>query len=116
MTLGITEEDKENLDNHWDSVLNDEVVVKQSPITGRDLYWSDLTMIEQELRQGTYNLVRGAVDSNVYYKFNKQLVYDWNMTLGASYQHNKRWGLKAEYGFLKEKQTLMMSVDYRFGL
>jgi len=114
--LGITEEDKENLDNHWDSVLNDEVVVKQSPITGRDLYWSDLTMFEQELRQGTYNLVRGAVDSNVYYKFNKQLVYDWNMTLGASYQHNKRWGLKAEYGFLKEKQTLMMSVDYRFGL
>lgn len=114
--LGITEEDKENLDNHWDKVLNDEVVVKQSPITGRDLYWSDLTPFEQQLRQGAYDLVRGAVDSNVFYKFNKQLQYDWNMLLGANFQFNKRWGLKAEYGFLKEKQSLMISLDYRFGL
>ncbi len=114
--LGITDEDKKNLDNHWESVLNDEVVVKQSPITGNDLYWSDLTNVEQELRQSTYNLLRGAVDSNVYYKFNKRLEYDWNMLLGANYQHNKRWGLKAEYGFLKEKQTFMLAIDYRFGL
>lgn len=114
--LGITDEDKENLDNHWESVLNDEVVVKESPITGNDLYWSDLTMAEQQLRQSTFDLVRGAVDSNVYYKFNKQLQYNWNMTLGASYVHNNRWGLKVEYGFLKEKQTLMFAIDYRFGL
>jgi hypothetical protein len=38
------------------------------------------------------------------------------MTLGANYQHNKRWGVKAEYGFLEAKKTFMMSVDYRFGL
>jgi hypothetical protein len=114
--LGITEEDKESLDNHWDNVLNDEVVVKQSPITGNDLYWSDLTAVEQGLRQGAYDLVRGVADSNVYYKFNKQLEYDWNMLLGVNYQHNKRWGAKAEYGFLKEKQSLMVSIDYRFGL
>ncbi len=114
--MGVTDEDKANLDNHWENVLNDQVVVKQSPITGRDLFWSDLTTVEQELRQSAYNLVRGVVDSNVYYKFNKQLEFDWNMLLGANYQHNKRWGLKAEYGFLKAKQTFMLSVDYRFGL
>jgi hypothetical protein len=114
--LGITEEDKMNLDNHWNDVLNDEVVIKQSPITGRDLYWSDLTPVEQQLRQSTYDLVRGVADSNVFYKFTKQLEYDWNMTLGASYQHNERWGVKAEYGFLKAKQTFMLSLDYRFGL
>lgn len=114
--LGISEEDKTNLDNHWDNVLNDEVVVRQSPITGNDVFWSDLTPFEQELRESTYNLVRGVVDANVYYKFNKQLEYNWNMLLGANYQHDKRWGVKAEYGFLKSKQTFMMSVDYRFGL
>lgn len=114
--LGVSEKDKEKLDDHWGNVLNDEVVVKQSPITGNDLYWSDLTPVEQQLRQSTYNLVRGVVDSNVYYKFNKQLEYDWNMLLGVNYQHNKRWGLKAEYGFLKAKQSLMFSIDYRFGL
>ncbi len=114
--LGVTDEDKANLDNHWGNVLNDQVVVKQSPITGNDLYWSDLTPVEQELRQSAYNLVRGVVDNNVYYKFNKQLEFDWNMLLGAAYQHNKRWGLKAEYGFLKAKKTFMLSVDYRFGL
>jgi hypothetical protein len=114
--LGISDEDREKLDTHWDNVLNDEVVIRQTPITGNDIFWSDLSPAEQELRQSTYNLVTGVVDSNVYYKFNKQLQYDWNMLLGASYQHNKRWSLKAEYGFLKEKQSLMMSVDYRFGL
>jgi hypothetical protein len=56
--LGITEEDKMKLDNHWDNVLNDEVVIKQSPVTGRDLYWSDLTPVEQQLRQSTFDLVR----------------------------------------------------------
>lgn len=114
--LGVTEEDKEKLETHWGNVLNDEVVVKQSPITGNDLYWSDLTPIEQQLRQRTYNLVSGVVDSSVYYKFNKQLEYDWNMLLGVNYQHNRRWGVKVEYGFLKEKQSLMASIDYRFGL
>jgi hypothetical protein len=114
--LGISDEDRANLDTHWENVLNDEVVIRQAPITGNDVFWSDLSPAEQELRQGAYNLVTGVVDSNVYYKFNKQLEYDWNMLLGASYQHNKRWGLKAEYGFLKEKQSFMMSVDYRFGL
>jgi len=114
--LGITEEDKANLDTHWDNVLDDQVVVKQSPITGNDLYWSDLTPVEQQLRQGAYDLVRGVADSNVYYKFNKKLEYDWNMVLGAAYQHNERWGLKIEYGFLKAKRQVMFNIDYRFGL
>jgi hypothetical protein len=114
--LGISEQDRAQLDNHWNNVLNDEVVIRQAPITGNDVFWSDLSPAEQELRQSTYNLVTGVVDSNVFYKFNKKLVYDWNMLLGASYQYNRRWGLKAEYGFLQEKQSFMMSVDYRFGL
>ncbi len=114
--LGISEEDKANLDTHWDNVLNDGVVVKEQPITGNPLYWSDLTPAEQELRQGAYNLVRGVADSNVYYKFNKKLEYDWNMVLGAAYQHNERWGLKIEYGFLKAKRQVMFNIDYRFGI
>ncbi len=114
--LGITAEDKMNLDNHWADVLNDEVVVKQAPITGNDLFWSDLSPVEQQLRQSAFDLVRGVADSNVFYKFTKQLEFDWNMTVGASYQHNQRWGLKAEYGFLKSKRTFMLALDYRFGL
>ena len=114
--LGITEEDKANLDTHWDNVLNDEVVVKEQPITGNPLYWSDLTPAEQALRQGAFDLVRGVADSNVYYKFNKRLEYDWNMVLGAAYQHNERWGLKIEYGFLKSKRQVMFNIDYRFGI
>ena len=62
-------------------MLNDEVVVKQSPITGNDLYWSDLKTVEQGLRRSAYDLVNGVADSNVYYKFNKQLEYDWNILL-----------------------------------
>ncbi|GAB1307691.1 hypothetical protein KH5_03740 [Urechidicola sp. KH5] len=113
--LGITEEDKQALENHWNAVQNDEIVVRQD-FLGRDVYWSDLSESEQALRTSAYNLVTGTIDSNVYYKFNKRLEYEWNMLLGFNYQHNERWQFRAEYGFLKSKQQLMLSANYRFGL
>ena len=108
--LGITEEDKQNMENQWNSFTNDEIP------NGNGDYWSDLSITEKAIHQGAYNLVNGLVDSTVYYKFNKALEYDYNMVLGFNYQHNQDWQLRGEYGFLKSKQQVMVALSYRFGL
>ncbi|MDG1805504.1 hypothetical protein [Flavicella sp.] len=108
--LGITEEDKQNLDNHWNDFKNGDVP------NGNGDYWSDLSPAEKIRATATYNLVRGVVDKNVYYKFNKRLEHEWNMLLGFNYQHNNKWQFRGEYGFLKSKQQLMLALNYRFGL
>ena len=108
--LGITEEDKQNLDNHWNSFKNNEVP------NGNGQYWDELNALQKAQATATYNLVRGVVDTDVYYKFNKRLEHEWNMLLGFNYQHNDKWQFRGEYGFLKSKQQLMLSLNYRFGL
>ncbi|OIQ36796.1 MAG: hypothetical protein BM563_10010 [Bacteroidetes bacterium MedPE-SWsnd-G1] len=108
--LGITEEDKQYIDDTWDSFRDG-----NTP-NGNGDYWDDLGPLEKIRAEATYNLVRGVVDTDVYYKFNKQLEYEWNMLLGFNYQHNERWQFRGEYGFLKSKQQLMLSLNYRFGL
>lgn len=108
--LGITEEDKQALDDHWESFMNNEIPNKDGA------YWDDLNVIQKGLATSAYNLVRGVVDDNVYYQFNKKLEYSYNMLLGANYNHNDRWQFRAEYGFLKTKQQLMLMLSYRFGV
>ena len=107
--LGITDEDKQYLDNQWESFSNNEVP------NGDGQYWDDLNVIEKGIYTATYELVSGVADSTVYYKFNKELQYNWNMLLGFNYQHNPDWQFRAEWGFLKSKQQVMLGLNYRFG-
>lgn len=107
--LNISEEDKQNLDNHWNSYTNNEIP------NGQGEYWDDYRAYEQRAQQALYELVRGIADDNVYYKFDKRLEHKWMMLLGFNYQHNAHWQARAEYGFLKSKQQLMVMATYRFG-
>lgn len=107
--LSITEEDKQNLDDHWNSYINNEIQ------NGQEKYWDDYSRIEQRAQQALYDLVRGVADDNVYYKFDKRLEHKWMMLLGFNYQHSARWQARAEYGFLQDKQQLMVMATYRFG-
>ncbi len=107
--MGITEEDKQELDNQWDSFRNNETP------NGDGEYWDDLNALEKLKYEATYQLVTGVADSTVLYKFIKELKYDWNMLLGFNYQHNPNWHFRAEYGFLKSKQQIMLGLNYRFG-
>ncbi len=108
--LGITEEDKQALDDYWTSF-------RDGSIPNRDgQFWDDLTLTERLLAEAAYNLVSGVVDDDVYYQFDKRLEYDWQMLLGVNYQHNQKWQFRSEYGFLKSKQQLMFMASYRFGL
>ena len=101
--LGVTEEDKAQMESDWNDHQN-------SP------EWDALTPAEKIFQTTAYNLVTGVVDSDVYYQFNKKLKYNWNMLIGCNYQLSEDWQFRGEYGFLKSKQQLMLSVNYRFGL
>ena len=96
--------------------------------------WDQLGRIEQAKQQATYDLVHSAATtivsagesassflrdlstSDVYYRFDKRLEYEWNMLLGVNWQLNQTWQIRTEYGFLKSKQQLMFMASYRFGL
>ena len=107
--LGISEEAKQEFENTWNSFTNGEIP------NGDGQYWDDLSALEKAKHTATYGLVTGLVNTDVYYKFNKKLEYDWNMLLGANFQLSPEWQFRAEYGFLKSKQQVMISANYRFG-
>jgi hypothetical protein len=104
--LDLNDELLDDVDMAWDEY-------KMSPA------WDELTAQEKVQAELKFQIVRGALEglaeTTVHYKFNKKLVYPWNMLLGANYQLNPRWQFRAEYGFLKSKQQLMVSLNYRFG-
>jgi len=107
--LGISEQDKQLIDDRWGSFQNNEIP------NGNGDYWDELNVFEQAIHEKAYNLVSGLVDTTVFYKFDKKLEYEWNMLLGFNYQHSPVWQFRGEYGFLKSKQQLMLSINYRFG-
>jgi len=101
--LGISEEDKQQMDDAWaDYKTTDE--------------WDQLSPGEKLVKEAGYKLIRGIADDEVAYKFNKELKYNWNFLLGVNYQHNPSWQFRAEWGFLKSKQQIFLGANYRFGL
>lgn len=109
------------------------VAEKQAAV---DNWWNGLTPIEQanpvnEVKYNTANqaletagnfltAVDGALStagsSTVQYSLEKAPKDMWNFLLGAQYQYNKHFMLRAEYGFLGSRRQFMTSLQYRFGL
>lgn len=82
--------------------------------------WEELDMLEMAKQEAVYQLARQALvdltETIVYYEFDKRLEKNWNLMLGANYQINDRFQLRAEYGALKGKQQLMLMGTWRFGI
>jgi long-subunit fatty acid transport protein len=57
-----------------------------------------------------------AESSTVQYSLEKAPQDAWNFLLGAQYQYNKHFMLRAEYGFLGSRKQFLTSLQYRFGL
>lgn len=56
------------------------------------------------------------VSSTVQYSLDKKQEGLWNFLLGAQYQHNKNWMIRAEMGFLRSRTQFIGGLQYRFGL
>jgi hypothetical protein len=82
--------------------------------------WDALGPGEKAKAEAQYQIVKGVVEqvgeTTVHYRFKKRLEYEWNMIVGTQYQFNDSWQARAEYGFLKSKRQLLISLNYRFGL
>lgn len=101
-----------------------------------DEWWNGLSSIEQKNpvniakyetanraleRAGTFlNGLDEALNdeeaASVQYSLEKRPKDMWNFILGAQYQHNLHWMLRAEYGFLGSRRQLIAGLQYRFGL
>lgn len=65
---------------------------------------------------GASQIVSNAGDGSVQYSLNKTQKQKWNFILGAQYQLNRSWMLRAEYGFLGTRQQLIAGLQWRFNL
>lgn len=52
--------------------------------------------------------------SIIRYGMDKQVQQKWNGTLGMQYQLNKRWMLRSEAGFIGNRKSVLVSLNYRF--
>jgi hypothetical protein len=66
------------------------------------------------------NTAEGAIGtistSSVQYSLDKRVKDMWNFLVGAQFQLNKHWMVRAEYGFLGSRQQFLSGLQYRFGL
>lgn len=53
-------------------------------------------------------------DGIVKYGIDKSVKQPWNGLVGAQYQHNKNWMLRTEVGFIGDRKSLLLSLNYRF--
>ena len=52
--------------------------------------------------------------SIIRYGMDKQVQERWNGTIGGQYQLNKRWMLRSEAGFIGNRKSFLVSINYRF--
>jgi opacity protein-like surface antigen len=101
-----------------------------------DEWWNSLTPIEQanpvnkakyetanrvlntagELLNGIDGALNDGQTATVDYSLDKSLKDAWNFIIGTQYQLNKKWMIRAEYGFLGSRTQFLTSLQYRFGL
>lgn len=87
-------------------------------------WYNGLTPLEQVLYKNIYEkldnglteLKEGVEDGYIRYSFNKQINDPWNMLVGAQWQINYRWQLRAEAQFLGDRTAGLFSLNYRFGI
>jgi hypothetical protein len=100
-----------------------------------DAWWNGLTPPEQKnpvniakhnvantalARAGEFlnsasEAVSNAGKSTVQYSLDKTPKDKWNFVIGSQFQLNKRFMVRAEYGFLGSRQQFIGGLQYRFG-
>lgn len=101
-----------------------------------DTWWAGLSSVEQNnpVNQAKYEAANNTLDkagqiltateaavnnltnASVQYSMNKYPKDMWNFIVGAQYQLNKHWMLRAETGFLGSRVQVMTGLQFRFGL
>jgi hypothetical protein len=64
----------------------------------------------EKLRDGVEN---STGESTIIYNMDKQVKAHWNGLIGAQYQLNKHWQLRAEGGVIGDRKSILVSLNYR---
>jgi len=89
-----------------------------------DNWYNELPPLQQALYENLYNrlgegltgLKDGVENGYIRYSFDKSIENPWNMLLGAQWQINYRWQIRAEAQFLGDRTAGLFSLNYRFGI
>jgi len=73
-------------------------------------------LLYNKLNEGLTNISEGISDGYIQYEFNKEITKPWNMLVGAQWQINYRWQVRAEAQFLGDRTAGLFSLNYRFGI
>lgn len=69
-----------------------------------------------QILSATEAAINNIASSSVQYSMNKYPKDKWNFIVGAQYQLNKHWMVRAETGFLSSRVQVITGLQYRFGL
>jgi len=72
--------------------------------------------IYNRLGNGLSDLKDGIEEGYIRYSFDKTINEPWNMLIGAQWQINYRWQMRAEAQFLGDRTAGLFSLNYRFGI
>jgi len=108
------DEAQSNVDTWWESLTP---IERQSPVNQKKYETANRTI---ETAGSLLATVDGALSNSqsatVQYSLDKRVKNMWNMVLGAQFQLNKNWMVRAEYGFLGSRNQFIGGLQYRFGL
>ena len=108
------EEKQQNVDEWW----NDLSEAEQANPVNKAKYETANRVLNTagEVLSGIDGALNDEQTATVQYSLDKSLKDAWNFVVGAQYQLNKHWMLRAEYGFLGSRKQFLTSLQYRFGL
>lgn len=110
----------------FDELLDDETWERRDEIVTEYRAWyDDINPIREPVKYKVATEVLNPIfdklettdgSSEVHYKLDKKPKGEWNMIIGGQYQYNKHIQFRAEGGILGDRTSLLLSLNYRFGI
>lgn len=58
----------------------------------------------------------GVYDTEIRYEIKKEMIQNWTVEFGASYNFTDHWAFRSEFGVSKSQTLILAGISYRFGL
>ena len=105
-------------------VLPDETWANRDKIVNDYYHWYDglddmdprKAIADRILTPMVDNIDDANGEGTTHYKLGKNPKQEWNVIVGGQYQINKEWQIRAEGGIIRNRKSILLSANYRFGI
>jgi hypothetical protein len=105
---------QQKVDNWWNGLTQRE---QQNPVNQARYETANRALAQAgELLTGLDGALSNVESATVQYSLEKAQKKMWNFIVGAQFQLNESWMIRAEYGFRGTRQQFIGGLQYRFGL